>query len=44
MTDFDILEEVVNVEPIAVGKRIRELPPVGKVLWQGKMAQDEGEC
>jgi hypothetical protein len=40
MTDFDILEEVVNVKPMAVGKRIRELPRLEKQYGQRPMAQE----
>jgi hypothetical protein len=44
MTDFDILEEVVNVEPMAVGKRIRELPRLEKLYGRGRWRKMKGEA
>ena len=36
MADFDILEEIANVETMAVGKRIRELPRLEKLYGSGR--------
>jgi hypothetical protein len=44
MTDFDILEEITNVEPIAVGKRIRELPRLEKQYGSGRWRKMKGEA
>jgi hypothetical protein len=42
MTDFDILEEIAHVEPIAVGKRIRELPRLEKQYGNGRWRKMKG--
>ena len=43
MADFDILEEIANVEIIAVGKRIRELPRLEKLYGGGRWRKMKGE-
>jgi hypothetical protein len=44
MPDFDILEEIANVETIAVGKRIHELPRLQKQYGDGKWRKMKGEA
>ena len=44
MPDFDILEEITNVETIAVGKRIRELPRLEKLYGSGRWRKMKGEA
>jgi hypothetical protein len=43
MADFDILEEIANVETIAVGKHIRELPRLEKQYGNGRWRKMKGE-
>ena len=44
MPDFDILEEIADAEPIAVGKRIRELPRLEKLYGRGRWRKMKGEA
>ncbi len=44
MPDFDILEEITNVETIAVGKRIRELPRLERNYGSGRWRKMKGEA
>jgi len=44
MPDFDILEEIANVETIAVGKNIRELPRLEKLYGGGRWRKMKGEA
>jgi len=44
MTDFDILEEIANVQTIAVGKRIRELLRLEKQYGSGRWRKMKGEA
>ena len=44
MTDFDILEEIANVETIAVGKRIREFTRLEKQYGGGRWRKMKGEA
>jgi hypothetical protein len=44
MTDFDILEEIANLETVAVGKRIRELPRLEKQDGGGRWRKMKGEA
>ena len=44
MPDFDILEEIANVQIIAVGKRIRELPRLEKQYGEGRWRKMKGEA
>jgi hypothetical protein len=44
MSDFDILEEIANVETIAVGKRIREFPRLEKLYGSGRWRKMKGEA
>jgi hypothetical protein len=44
MTDFDILEEVANVETIAVGKRMRELLRLEKQYGNARWRKMKGEA
>ena len=42
MSDFDILEEIANVETIAAGNRIRELPRLEKQYGSGRWRKMKG--
>jgi hypothetical protein len=44
MPDFDILEEIIAVEAIAIGKQIRELPRLEKQYGRGKWRKMKGEA
>ncbi len=44
MLDFDILEEIANVETIAAGKRIRELARLEKQYGSGRWRKMKGEA
>ncbi len=44
MPDFDILEEIANVESIAVGKRIREPQRLEKRYGSGRCRKMKGEA
>ena len=44
MPDFDILEEIANVQIVAVGKRIRELPRLEKQYGDGRWRKMKGEA
>ena len=44
MLKVDILEEIVHVETIAVGKRIRELPRLEKQYGSGRWLKMKGEA
>jgi hypothetical protein len=44
MADFDILEEIANVETVAAGKRIRELPRREKLYSSGRWRKMKGEA
>jgi hypothetical protein len=41
---FDILEEIAQVETIAVGKRIREFPRLEKQCGSGRWRKMKGEA
>ena len=41
---FNILEETENVETIAVGKRIRELPRLEKLYGSGRWRKMKGDA
>lgn len=41
---FDILGEITNVEPIAVGTNIRELPRLEKQYGSGRWRKMKGEA
>jgi hypothetical protein len=43
MTNFDILEDIANVETFTVGKRIRELPRLEKQYGSGRWRKIKGE-
>ena len=40
---FEIVGELSEVETFAIGKSIRELPRLRKTLWQGALAEAEGD-
>jgi hypothetical protein len=42
--DFDILEEIANVETVDAGKRIRELPRFEKQYGRGRWRKMKGEA
>ena len=44
MADFDILEEIANVETIAAGKHIRELPRLEKQYGSGRWRKMKGKA
>ena len=44
MSGFDILDEIANVETIAIGKRIREPPRLEKQYGAGRWRKMKGEA
>jgi hypothetical protein len=44
MADFVILEEIANVETIAVGKHIREFPRLKKQYGSGRWRKMKGKA
>ena len=44
MMDFDILDEITNVEPIAVGKHTRELARLEKQYGSGRWRKMKEEA
>ena len=41
---FEIIDEIANIETIAIGRSIREIERLRKQFGPGRLAQTKGDC